>query len=117
MKLTIREGYEFVQEVKGDGIVTILARKKDGTEDDVELFQIIDGKFIIPGSGRELDKDAKLVYQVLMPTDEKFGLYASESAVPTEEDFDIINETELGEYVTIDGLTPEDHEPKTEYPA
>lgn len=114
MKLTIREGYEFVQDIKGDGIVNILARKKDGTEDDVELFQIIDGKFVIPGADRELGKAAKLVYQIVMPTEEKFGLYASEEYLPTEEDFDIINETELGEYVTIDGLTLDDHEPKTE---
>lgn len=112
MKLTIREGYEFVQDVKGDGVVTILARKKDGTEDDVELFQIIDGKFIIPGSGRELGKDARLVYQVVMPTEEKFGIYASEKAIPTEDDFDVISETELSNFITIEDLEPEDHEPE-----
>lgn len=117
MKLTIREGYEIVQDVKGDGIVNILARKKDGTEDDVELFQIIDGKFVIPGGSRELGSAAKLVYQIIMPADERFGLYASEEVVPTEEDFDILSGTELGEYVTIDGLTPEDHAPKTEQSA
>lgn len=108
MKLTIRDGYELVQDVKGDGIVNVLARKKDGSEDDAELFQIIDGRFIIPGDDRELGRAAKLVYQVLMPADEKFGVYASEEDVPTEEDFDVINETELGEYVTVDGLSPED---------
>lgn len=112
MKLVIRDGYEFVQDIKGDGIVNILARRKDGTEEDVEVAQIIDGKFIIPGEDRELGKVAKLVYQVVVPTEEKFGIYASETSIPTEEDFDVISETELANFITIDGLTPEDHTPE-----
>ena len=110
MKLTIKEGYELVQDVKGDGIVNILARRKDGTEDDVEVAQIIDGKFIIPGDSRELGKAARLVYQILIPTEEKFGIYASESDVPTDEDFDVISETELSNFITIEGVTSEDPE-------
>ena len=113
MKLVIREGYEFVQDIKGDGIVNILARRKDGTEDDVEVAQIIDGKFIIPGGSRELGKAAQLVYQVVVPTEEKFGIYASESGVPTDEDFDVISETELSNFIIIEGLTSEDREPET----
>ncbi len=109
MKLTLKKGYTLVQDIKGDGIVNILARKIDGTEDDVEVAQIIDGKFIIPGEDRELGKVAKLVYQVLVPTEEKFGIYASEEDYPTEEDFDVISDTELANFVTIDGLEPEDH--------
>lgn len=114
MKLAIRDGYEFVQDIKGDGIVNILARKKDGTEDDVEVAQIIDGKFIIPDGSRELGKAAQLVYQVVVPAEEKFGIYASESGVPTDEDFDVISETELSNFITIDNLTSEDHEPEIE---
>ena len=112
MKLAIKEGYELVQDIKGDGIVNILARRKDGTEDDVEVAQIIDGKFIIPGGSGELGKAAQLVYQVVVPTEEKFGIYASEEAIPTEDDFDVISETELSNFITIDDAASNDREPE-----
>lgn len=105
MKLTTRKGYTFVQETTGDGIVNIIARKIDGSEEDAYVAKFVDGKFVIPGADGELEKSAKLVYQVIIPTeDDKFGIYASEETHPTEEDFDIINATDLCNYVTVDGL-------------
>lgn len=113
MKLTTRKGYTFVQETAGDGIVNVIARKIDGSEEDAYVAQFVDGKFTIPGADRELGKSAKLVYQVITPTeDDKFGLYASEETHPTEEDFDIISNTDLRDYVTVDGI--EDADPYVE---
>lgn len=110
MKLVVRKGYTLVQEIAGDGIVNIIARKFDGSEEDAYVAQIVDGSFVISESDRELGKKAKLVYQVVIPTDDdKFGLYASEKNYPTEEDFDIISDTDLADYITVDGLDPEDH--------
>lgn len=108
-KLKLRDGYELVQVIEGEGIVKVFARKKDGSEEDVEVAKILDGKYVIDD-----EKNAKLVYQVVVPTEEKFGIYASESNIPTDDDFDVISETELSNFITIDGLTSEDHEPEIE---
>jgi hypothetical protein len=111
-KLSLKDGYEIAQVIQGDGIVDLIVRKKDGTEDDVIFGQVIDGKFVIPGGGRELGKDAKLVYQIIDGLD-RFGVFASESGIPSEDDFDVVSDTELAYYVAIDGIDadPDQHVP------
>lgn len=111
-KLSLKKGYEIAQDVKGEGIVDLIVRKKDKTEDDVIFGQVIDGKFVIPGGSREQGKDAKLVYQVIDGLD-RFGVFASESGIPSEDDFDVISDTDLAYYVTIDGIDtdPDQHVP------
>jgi hypothetical protein len=111
-KLSLKKGYEIAQVIQGDGIVDLIVRKKDRSEDDVIFGQVIDGKFVIPGGGRELGKDAKLVYQIIDGLD-RFGVFASESGIPSEDDFDVVSDTELAYYVAIDGINtdPDQHVP------
>ena len=94
-KLKLRDGYELVQVIEGEGIVKVFARKKDGSEEDVEVAKILDGKYVIDD-----EKNAKLVYQVMNELD-RFGIYASESGLPGEEDFDVTSESALADFVEV----------------
>lgn len=94
-KLKLRDGYELVQVVEGEGVVKVFARKKDGSEEDVEVAKILDGKYVI-----EDGKNAKLVYQVMNELD-RFGIYASESGLPKEDDFDVTSESALADFVEV----------------
>lgn len=106
-KLKLKDGYSLVQRIDGDGVVKVLAHKVDGSEEDVEVLKFVKGYYEI-----EEGKSAKLVYQVIQGL-EKFGVYASESTVPGEEDVDLTSDTELANYVevVVEGVSsdPEDH--------
>ena len=85
----LKDGYVLGQDVKGDGIVNLVVKKIDGSEDDAIVGKVVDGKYMIE------DKEAKLVY-------ESDSIYASESSVPGE-DFDIIANSEISNYIEVIG--------------
>ena len=90
----LKDGYVLGQDIKGDGIVNLVVKKIDGSEDDVIVGQVVDGKYMIE------DKAAKLVY-------ESDSIYASESSVPGE-DFDIITNSDLSNYIEVIGANEDD---------
>ena len=92
----LKDGYVLGQDIKGDGIVNLVVKKIDGSEDDAIVGKVIDGKYVIDAD----DKVAKLVY-------ESDSIYASESSVPGE-DFDIITNSDLSNYIEVIGATEED---------
>ena len=85
----LKDGYVLGQDIKGDGIVNLVVKKIDGSEDDTIVGKVVDGKYMIE------DKVAKLVY-------ESDSIYASESSVPGE-DFDIIANSEISNYIEVIG--------------
>ena len=85
----LKDGYVLGQDIKGDGIVNLVVKKIDGSEDDAIVGKVVDGKYMIE------DKEAKLVY-------ESDSIYASESSVPGE-DFDIIADSEISNYIEVIG--------------
>ena len=85
----LKDGYVLGQDIKGDGIVNLVVKKIDGSEDDAIVGKVVDGKYMIE------DKEAKLVY-------ESDSIYASESSVPGE-DFDIITNSDLSNYIEVIG--------------
>ena len=85
----LKDGYVLGQDIKGDGIVNLVVKKIDGSEDDAIVGKVVDGKYMIE------DKVAKLVY-------ESDSIYASESSVPGE-DFDIITNSDLSNYIEVIG--------------
>ena len=87
----LKDGYVLGQDIKGDGIVNLVVKKIDGSEDDAIVGKVIDGKYVIDAD----DKVAKLVY-------ESDSIYASESSVPGE-DFDIIADSEISNYIEVIG--------------
>lgn len=104
-KYKLLDGYKLTQKVEGDGIVDLVIKKIDGSEDDVIVGQVIDGKYVIEGADRELGKEAKLVYESKEITGED-GMpslvWASETRLPNgiDTDYDILGMSALGEYIT-----------------
>ena len=90
----LKDGYVLGQDIKGDGIVNLVVKKIDGSEDDAIVGKVVDGKYMIE------DKEAKLVY-------ESDSIYASESSVPGE-DFDIIADSEISNYIEVIGTNEDD---------
>lgn len=108
-KLKLREGYSLIQKVEGEGIVKIFAHKIDGSVEDVEVAKIVSGKYEI-----EEGKVAKLIYQVIQSLD-RFGVYASESGVPADEDYDITADSALADYIEVEnGGNADEHVPESE---
>lgn len=96
------DGYKLTQKVEGDGIVNLIVKKIDGSEDDVIVGQVINGKYAIDTDDRELGKVAKLVYESKENEGYPSLVYASETKLPNgpEVDYDILGESDLGEFIT-----------------
>ena len=110
MKVSLKKEYTLISDVKGEGIVDVIIRRKDGTEEDVIVGQVIDGKFIIPGA-RTLGEEGKFVYE--LNNKEEFDICVSKELKPTDEDYRIIEENDLARFLNIDGISadPSAHVP------
>lgn len=104
----LKDGYVLGQDIKGNGIVNLVIKKIDGSEDDVIVGQVIDGKYIIQGEDRELGKAAKLVYESKENDGYPSLIYASETSIPNgnEVDYNILDESTLSDFIEVvwDGL-------------
>ena len=96
------DGYKLTQKVEGDGIVNLVVKKIDGSEDDVIVGQVINGKYAIDAGDKELGKVAKIVYESKETEGYPSLVYASETRLPNgpEVDYDILGESDLGEFIT-----------------
>lgn len=104
-KYKLLDGYKLTQKVEGDGIVNLVVKKIDGSEDDVIVGQVIDGKYVIPGDDRELGREAKLVYESKETTGEDpmpSLVYASYTKLPNgmDVDYDILGMSNLSQFIT-----------------
>lgn len=97
----LKDGYVLGQDIKGDGIVNLVVKKIDGSEDDVIVGQVVNGKYAIDAGDRELGKVAKLVYESKENEGYPSLVYASETKIPNgpEVDYDILSESDLGEFI------------------
>lgn len=110
MKVNLKKEYVLVSDVKGDGVVDVVIRRKDGSEEDAIVGQTVDGTFTIP-SYRGLGEVGKLVYE--LNNDEEFDICVSKENKPTDEDYRIIQENDLARYLEIEGVDadPDAHVP------
>lgn len=103
----LKDGYTLAQDILGDGVVNLVVRRIDGSEDDAIVGQLVDGCFVIPVADQELGTKAKLVYEADL---DEFGLmpFASEANTPrgTDVDYDILGKSELVNYVVLNWADP-----------
>ena len=110
MKVNLKKEYVLVSDVKGDGVVDVVIRRKDGSEEDAIVGQTVGGTFTIPND-RGLGEEGKLVYE--LSNDEEFDICVSKENRPTDEDYRIIQENDLSKYLEIAGVDadPDQHVP------